>query len=143
MNYYSFFLLNLFVLASLISLEEELSEYSYPKYTKNENFIKIAIVGINDIHGILKPTTHLSKPKGMKSIRVGGLTLFSNYLKILHEEWKENLILLDGGDQYQGSLESNLFQGEPLINFFNYIHNSSIPVASAMVTMISILVIIK
>ncbi len=95
-----------------------LSNYAYPHPTKPDDYIKyIAIAATNDIHGAVTTFNETIAPN--KTIRVSGLTLFSSYLEALSEEWKENLIWLDAGDQYQGSMESNLFGGEPIIEFFN------------------------
>ena len=60
--------------------------------------ISITILGTNDIHGRV-----FANKK--KEIKIGGLSLFSSFLNILRQTEK-NLLWLDGGDQFTGTLES-------------------------------------
>lgn len=123
-----------FLLKLTVSLEAiaNLSDYDYPKNSENDDLTIIPIIGINDIHGRIFPKEIKSLPKGLKTLRNSGLTLFSSYVSILNKEYDGNIIVLDAGDQYQGTLESNLFFGAPLISFFNYIKKLSIPIATAI-----------
>jgi 5'-nucleotidase len=82
----------------------------------------VAIVGTNDIHGTLAPLslktreTENSKPV---SYEAGGAAYLASYIQILRSEFGEHLIWLDAGDEFQGSVESNLAQGAPMVKFFN------------------------
>lgn len=73
--------------------------------------ITISIVGTNDLHGHLGPEDEF-----------GGLPLFAGYLANLRAVRAEDgggVLLLDGGDEFQGTLESNLNKGEAVVALFN------------------------
>ena len=50
---------------------------------------------------------------------MGGLSLLSSYVKIIRNT-TENLIWLDSGDQFTGTLESYIFNGQTITKAFNY-----------------------
>lgn len=82
----------------------------------------IAIIGTNDIHGGLAPfllKTREKKSSHSVSYEAGGAAVLASYINILRSEFREHMIWLDGGDQFQGSIESNLEQGSPMVQFFN------------------------
>lgn len=64
----------------------------------------ITVIGTNDVHG-----------------HVRALPVFGGYLRILRE-LRENdggaVVLLDGGDMFQGTLESNLLEGAPIVEAY-------------------------
>lgn len=60
--------------------------------------IEISIVGTNDLHG-----------------RLGALPLLGGYLNALRAARPGRVVLLDAGDTFQGTLESNLLEGEPVV----------------------------
>ena len=110
----------------------DLSNYNYPKPVSSPFVERIAILATNDIHGHILPTIQFFPFKN-QTYRTGGLTLMSTYIDALKEEWGDNLLWLDAGDEFQGSkshflllifllgtIESNDFFGEPIIKFFNY-----------------------
>ena len=82
----------------------------------------IAILGTNDIHGALAAqelkTREAGSAEGQPYSR-GGAAVFASHVKRLKSQFKTNLILLDGGDEFQGSLESNLQEGAPVVKFLN------------------------
>lgn len=78
-----------------------LSNYNYPKPLSSPFLERIAILGTNDIHGHILPTIEFI-PANNETYRTGGLTLMSSYIDALKEEWGENLLWLDAGDEYQG-----------------------------------------
>jgi 2',3'-cyclic-nucleotide 2'-phosphodiesterase (5'-nucleotidase family) len=51
-------------------------------------------------------------------VNIGGLSLLSSYFKIVRKNYP-NLLWLDAGDQYTGTLESSLFKGETITRAFN------------------------
>ncbi len=82
----------------------------------------IVILGTNDIHGTLTPSTLKSREApGVTPVAYesGGATMISAYIKKLKSEYQDRLIWLDGGDQFQGSIESNTETGKPMVDFFN------------------------
>ncbi len=85
--------------------------------------LTLAIVGTNDIHGTLSPIpskTSVDPGTGEAiSYERAGLATLASHLRILKKEFGERLLWLDGGDQFQGSIESNLNEGAPMVEFFN------------------------
>ena len=108
--------LALAVLASLTGCQ------TVPKSAPEQKTERIAIVGTNDIHGVLAPLQLRTREKpGVSPItyEAGGVTILSSYLKILGNEWGDRLIWLDAGDEFQGSIESNATKGAAMVRFFN------------------------
>ena len=63
--------------------------------------VRIAVVGTNDVHGQLLPTEDR-----------GGLVELSGYVAALRASGDADAVLLvDAGDMWQGTLESNLDEG--------------------------------
>lgn len=74
--------------------------------------VRLTIVGTNDLHGWL-----MAIAEG--GVKAGGLAAFSAYLKILRDENPGGVLLLDAGDLFQGTLASNLSEGEAVIDAMN------------------------
>ena len=71
----------------------------------------LSLVGTNDVHGgILPENGH------------GGLALLSGYVENLRAARKRDggaVLLIDAGDMWQGTLESNLREGAPVVAAYN------------------------
>jgi 5'-nucleotidase len=88
----------------------------------SSSFETVVILGTNDLHGTLAPAIMKSREvPGVPSVTYesGGVTLVSAYVKKLKAEYSDHFIWLDGGDQFQGSIESNTELGKPMVDFFN------------------------
>jgi 5'-nucleotidase len=75
--------------------------------------VTLSVVGTNDVHGALLPVD------GNR-----GLALFAGYVKNLRETRTEDggaVLLIDAGDMWQGTLESNLSEGASVVAAFNEI----------------------
>ncbi len=82
----------------------------------------IVIVGMNDFHGALAPLVLKTKEApGTEPIEYesGGAAMFAAHVNRLREEFGPNLLVLDAGDEYQGTIESNLEEGAPVVQFYN------------------------
>ncbi|MFK8015399.1 MAG: bifunctional UDP-sugar hydrolase/5'-nucleotidase [Gammaproteobacteria bacterium] len=68
----------------------------------------LSVVGTNDVHGELLGER-------------GGLATFSGYIRALRAQRETDgaLILLDAGDMWQGTLESNLNEGAQVVQAYN------------------------
>ncbi len=78
----------------------------------------LTIVGINDTHGALLP----ARANGRGEI--GGADWFAGYLNAIRAEAKERggaVIVLDGGDAFQGTMISNQFRGSSVTEVYNAI----------------------
>ncbi|MFK7990613.1 MAG: bifunctional UDP-sugar hydrolase/5'-nucleotidase [Sandaracinaceae bacterium] len=68
------------------------------------DLVTLSVVGTNDLHG-----------------HVEALPLFAGYLAALRGARAEDggeVVLLDGGDMFQGTLESNLLEGAPVVTAY-------------------------
>ncbi len=65
--------------------------------------VVLTIVGTNDLHG-----------------HVRALPYLAGYLEVLRELRRDDgaVVLLDGGDMFQGTLESNLLEGAPVVSAY-------------------------
>ena len=113
-----------FILISIINLSKlnddiiDISQYEYPKPIDTEDEYNIAILGTNDIHGAYFPSL-----VNLSNLNItyysGGLVYMGKYINLLREEWKEQFIWLDAGDQFQGALENNISDGSIITDFYN------------------------
>ncbi|MBL8954304.1 MAG: bifunctional metallophosphatase/5'-nucleotidase [Myxococcaceae bacterium] len=74
--------------------------------------VQLTVVGTNDIHGWVMAIAE-------SGVRAGGLAAFAAYLDILRRENPGGVLLLDAGDLFQGTLASNLSEGEVVIEAMN------------------------
>ncbi len=81
-----------------------------------ERYDHLVILGTNDFHGYLKPV--VTEVEG-NPVTLGGAEWFAGYVRVMERKYGDRLILLDGGDLFQGTMESNLFLGKPVVDFYN------------------------
>jgi 5'-nucleotidase len=79
----------------------------------------VAIVGMNDFHGSLLPKER-KLPDG-RIVQSGGAAALASMLTILREETGGRLLVVNGGDEWQGTIESNQVKGATVVEFFNKI----------------------
>ncbi len=80
---------------------------------------RITIAAITDFHGALEPVKGVSA--NGKTVLAGGAANLASHVKALKESVGGPFLLLDGGDLFQGTMESNLFEGSPVIRLYNYL----------------------
>lgn len=88
----------------------------------------VLIVGINDFHGSLLPKER-KLPDG-RIIQSGGASALAGMLRILKEESGGKLLIVDAGDEWQGTIESNQVKGASVVEFFNKIGVSAAAVGN-------------
>ncbi len=77
--------------------------------------VRLTIVGTNDFHGALE-ARHAKVVGGRE---VGGMAFIAAYMAALRADNPDGMILLDGGDLYQGTLLSAASEGRSVIAFYN------------------------
>ncbi len=85
---------------------------------------KLIVIGINDTHGALLPVPPPRYLAGVTKSDVSGADWFAGYVNAIRDEAKkagDEVIMLDAGDQFQGSLISNQFQGRSVVDVYNAI----------------------
>jgi 5'-nucleotidase len=87
------------------------------------NDLTLSIIGTNDLHGGILP----------QSEGYGGLALFSGYVQNLRDARRRDgggVILLDAGDMFQGTLESNLGEGAAVVRIYNYLGYAAVAIGN-------------
>lgn len=77
----------------------------------------IVVAGTTDLHGWVSGHDE-SLPSG-ESLRSGGLDVLGGYIANLRAAYPGKVLLVDSGDMFQGTLESNLFEGESVVRAYN------------------------
>jgi 5'-nucleotidase len=77
------------------------------------------VVGLNDLHGWIAP--HSMPLKDGTELEEGGVALFASYLARLRADNPGGVLLLDGGDLFQGTLASNLTEGSVVVDVYNHL----------------------
>ncbi len=75
--------------------------------------VHVLVVGTTDLHG-----WYDSHHDSRTAPSYGGLPLIAGYLEILRAN-HGRVIVVDSGDLFQGTLESNIFEGEPVVKGYN------------------------
>jgi len=81
------------------------------KPASENNSVVISVLGTNDVHGAL-----IAQPGR------GGLATFSGYVAALRDARAVEggaVVLIDAGDMWQGTLESNLSEGSSVVDAYN------------------------
>jgi len=76
--------------------------------------VHVFVVSTTDRHG-----WYDSHHESRTAPPYGGLALMAGYLDVLRADHDGRVIVVDGGDMFQGTLESNFFEGEPVIKGYN------------------------
>jgi 5'-nucleotidase len=83
--------------------------------------VHLVIVGTTDVHGWFAGHTDNPAIPGRDPIHYGGLAILASYVDALRATNGDHLLVLDSGDLFQGTLESNLFEGEAVVKGYNAI----------------------
>ncbi|MGI9221342.1 MAG: 5'-nucleotidase C-terminal domain-containing protein [Woeseiaceae bacterium] len=83
--------------------------------------VTITVIGTNDVHGDL-----LAGPGK------GGLATFSGYVDALRSlrSYDGALLLIDAGDMWQGTLESNLVEGRSVVEAYNAMQYTAVTIGN-------------
>jgi 5'-nucleotidase len=79
----------------------------------------LTVIATTDFHGALLP--ELLPTGSGERVPVGGAALLSSYINVIRARAAGPSILVDAGDLFQGSMESNLAEGAPVVRVYNYL----------------------
>ena len=82
--------------------------------------VHVVVVGTTDLHGWFAGHVE-TPPAGGEGVVWGGLPALGSYIEILRARNQGNVVVVDSGDMFQGTLESNLFEGEAVVRGYNAI----------------------
>lgn len=78
----------------------------------------VVLVGTTDVHGWF--AGHVETPAGGgEGVLWGGLPALAAYVNVLRAENPGRVLVVDSGDMWQGTLESNMFEGEAVVRGYN------------------------
>jgi 5'-nucleotidase len=80
--------------------------------------VHVVVVGTTDVHGWFNGHVE-TPPGGGEGVLWGGLPSLASYIEELRDEHRGRVLLVDSGDMFQGTLESNMFEGEAVIRGYN------------------------
>ena len=80
---------------------------------------ELTVITTTDFHGGFH--SKKVKTKAGEELKMGGAAMLSSYINHIKDLSENPVILLDVGDSFQGSLESNSLEGAPVIDLFNYL----------------------
>lgn len=80
--------------------------------------VQVLIVATTDVHGWFNGHTETIQGT-TQQIHYGGLAILKSYVDALRASNGDRVLLVDAGDMFQGTLESNLFEGESVIRGYN------------------------
>jgi 5'-nucleotidase len=85
--------------------------------------VKVIVVGTTDLHGWYNGHDE-------NGARYGGLPLLAGYVDNLRAANPGRVIVVDSGDMFQGTLDSNFFEGEPVVKGYNAVGYSAAAVGN-------------
>lgn len=90
-----------------------------PDKANTASAITIALIGTSDLHGYLEPRKNqvVDQNGTTHAVEKGGLALLGGYITNVRKS--KPVLLLDGGDLFQGTLVSNLQEGRAVIDGYN------------------------
>lgn len=91
--------------------------------------VHVVLVHTTDVHGWFNGHAE-TPPGGGEGVVWGGLPTLSSYIDVLREQHDDRVIVVDSGDMYQGTLESNLFEGAAVVRGYNRIGYSAVAVGN-------------
>ena len=98
--------------------DEPIEIANYDRINSDDpNYIYIPIFGTSDIHGHFYPDKFKLEQLNYSQ---GGLDYMTKYINIIREEFDNKMLYLDGGDLFQGGLESTITNGSIIVDYFNY-----------------------
>jgi 5'-nucleotidase len=77
--------------------------------------IRLTVVATSDFHGALEPR----HAKVLGGREVGGIDILAAYFRAVRRDNPGGVLLLDGGDLYQGTLISAASEGRSVVDFYN------------------------
>ena len=91
--------------------------------------VHVVFVHTTDVHGWFNG--HIETPPGGGPAVVwGGLPTLAGYVDVLRGQHDGRVIVVDSGDMFQGTLESNLFEGEAVVLGYNHIGYAAVAVGN-------------
>ena len=95
--------------------------------------VHVVVVGTTDVHGWYNG--HIEAPKGREGVLWGGLPVLSSYVDAIRDDVDGRVLVVDSGDMFQGTLESNMFEGEPVVRAYNAVGYTAAVIVCTFIAM--------
>src|SRR6266849_4812341 len=95
---------------------------SQPAVAAGKDGRKLMIVGINDTHGALLSIPPPKWAGGVTKSDIGGAEWCAGWMDAIRADAREHggeVVILDAGDEFQGTLISNEFRGKSVVDAYN------------------------
>jgi 2',3'-cyclic-nucleotide 2'-phosphodiesterase (5'-nucleotidase family) len=86
-----------------------------PSLPADSDSVRVAVIALNDFHGALEPLT----PTWAGGDTIGGAATLAAYMESIEKRYGDAVLTIDGGDQMQGTVVSNLTGGRASIDVLN------------------------
>jgi 2',3'-cyclic-nucleotide 2'-phosphodiesterase (5'-nucleotidase family) len=86
-----------------------------PPLPADSDSVRLAVIALNDFHGALEPLT----PTWAGGDTIGGAATLAAYMGPIDRRYGDAVMTIDGGDQMQGTVVSNLTGGRASIDVLN------------------------
>jgi 5'-nucleotidase len=93
-----------------------------------EEPIRLTIVATNDVHGHVFP--RVGKLRDGSQLEEGGSAILAGYLANARADNPDGVLLLDGGDLFQGTLATNLTEGAVMVDAYNYLGYQAVAIGN-------------
>jgi 5'-nucleotidase len=91
--------------------------------------VHVVLVGTTDVHGWFNG--HIAVPAdGGEGVLIGGLPSFASYVEALRAAHGGRVVVVDAGDVFQGTLESNMFEGQAVVHGYNTIGYAAVAIGN-------------
>src|SRR3954466_4767816 len=83
---------------------------------------RLMVIGINDTHGALLSVPPPKWISNSTKTDIGGADWFAGYMNAIRNDYKARggeVVILDAGDEFQGTLISNEFRGKSVVDIYN------------------------
>lgn len=80
--------------------------------------VHVVIVGTTDVHGWFNGHDDRGR-NDTAGAHYGGVATLTSYIDALRAENEGRVVVVDSGDMFQGTLESNIAEGEPVVLAYN------------------------
>jgi 5'-nucleotidase len=87
--------------------------------------VHVVIVSTTDLHGWYDSHHATRTVPGF-----GGLPLLAGYVEVLRAHYPGRVVVVDSGDLFQGTMESNLFEGEPVVKGYNAVGYDAVAIGN-------------
>ena len=99
-------------------------------FNSSERYKRVVIVATNDLLGHISSNREWVSPQKSPALSypVGGIAIWARYIEILRRKFPGQILLLDAGNIYQGTLISDFDRGESVVTLYNQLNYDALTI---------------